>query len=191
MRFFSRYSDLILKTFLYQIVMSFFGLMMFTATSGNAFLFLLGQIAILLFWAFILFHQGMQKGQKMCEKEPGSSPFGGFLPALIAFLPAILLSVWSYLSKPYAPDGAGQNLVPFLLNKTLLQGMYVGLAQKIFPTTVSGASSAVEVQNAAALNRQTLLYLFTSLPGILLCGVGYLFGHLNFSGLKKKKSGSK
>lgn len=184
-----RNKGLILKTFLYQIVMSFFGLMMFSATSQNQMLLYVGQALVILFFSYILFSQSSQYGSKSAERDlrekSSSSVFAGFLLALLGFLPAILLSVISFLNPPYAADGTGRAVVPFLINKTFLQGMYIGFAQFLYPTTTVGAEAIVAAQNAASLNSQTRLFLFTSLPGILLSGTGYLFGYFRFAGKKK------
>jgi len=179
---------LMLKTFLYQIVMSFFGIMMFTATSQNQFLLILGQALVILFYYYILFSQSSQYGWKTCERDCAhcttSSPFFGFFPAIISFLPAILLSLISFLNPPYAADGTAIFASPFIINKTFLQGMYIGIAQQLYPTTTIVAQTSAS-ENAAALNSQTFLYLFSSIPGILLTGAGYLTGYLRFAAKKR------
>jgi hypothetical protein len=61
--------------------------------------------------------------------------------------------------------------------------MYVGFVQMIYPTS---AKDAVEVL-AQAGNAQCLAHLISCIPGILACGLGYLFGHKQFSKDKKDR----
>jgi len=177
MSFISRNLGLILKTFLYQIVMSLFGLMLYGATNQNTVLLVIGQACVLLFFFYIMFTQMYQKGFKNREydwaHEAATSPFWGFLFALIAFLPAIFTSVFTMIFPPFAENGTILNdggYVAYLLNKSFLQGMFAGIHQTLIPT----------VQGTDALNGQCLLHLISALPGILTCGVGYLIGMLRF-----------
>jgi len=190
---FSRNLGLTLKTFLYQIVMSLFGIMMYLATKSNTLLLVAGQASVIIFFLYIMSTQMYQSGYKMCEYDRGhgstSSPAFGFLFAFLAFLPTILLSAWTLICPPF--DGAGAinagGYVPFLLNKNFLQGMYIGIVQTLFPTTAGGTSEALAAVNGAAMNRQCLFYLAGAIPGILASGTGYLIGYLHFSKDKKKK----
>jgi len=183
MNVFSRNIGLICKTFLYQIVMSIFGLMMYGATNQNAFLLILGAASVILFFLFIMSSQMFQAGGKNCEFDRAhgqkSSPFLGFLFALVAFLPTILLCLWSISFPPFAANGdpLGTGYIPFLLNKSFLQGMYVSIHQACIPT----------VQGTDALNSQPLLQLFSTIPGILFAGAGYWIGYRSFTKEKKKK----
>ncbi len=193
MTVFSRNVGLILKTFLYQIVMSLFGIMMYLATKSNLLLLIAGQASLILFFLYIMSTQMYQSGYKMCEYDRGhgstSSPLMGFIFALIAFLPTILLSAWTLFSPPF--DGAGvanaSSYVPFLLNKNFLQGMYIGIVQSVFPTAAGGASEALAAANGAAMNRQCIIYLLGAIPGILSGGIGYLIGYIRFAKDKIKK----
>ena len=54
MNVFSRNAGLMLKTFLYQVVMSLFGFMMYGATYKIPFLLIVGQATIVLFFFYIL-----------------------------------------------------------------------------------------------------------------------------------------
>lgn len=190
---FSRNVGLTLKTFLYQIVMSLFGIMMYLATKSNTLLLVAGQASVIIFFLYIMSTQMYQSGYKMCEYDRGhgstSSPAMGFIFALTAFLPTIVLSAWTLVSPPF--DGAGamnaSGYVPFLLNKNFLQGMYIGIVQTLFPTSAGGASQALAVANGTAMNRQCVFYLFGAVPGVLAGGIGYLIGYLHFSKDKKKK----
>ena len=183
---FSRNIGLIVKTLLYQIVMSIFGFMMYSATHSNVFLLVAGQAMVILFFLYIMFSQTLQSGGKMREYDHAhsisSSPAAGFLFAFIAFLPTILLSAWTTIYPPFAANGTPSSIgyIPFLLNKSFLQGMYLGVAQAIFPTAATGATDALIAENANALNSQALLYLFGALPGMITCGLGYLIGYLRF-----------
>lgn len=189
---FSRNYGLMLKTFLYQIVMSLFGIMMYLATRSNTLLLVLGQASVLIFFLYIMSTQMYQAGYKTCEYARGhgitSSPAMGFLFALIAFLPTILLSLWTVITPPFDATGTANasGYVPFLLNKTFLQGMYISLVQTFFPTSSGGASDALTIANGAAMNRQCFFYLAGAIPGIVTCGIGYLVGHLHFAKDKKK-----
>lgn len=189
---FSRNTGLMFKTFLYQIVMSLFGFMMYSATNKNTLLLVVGQTLVILFYYYILSSQMFQAGGKAYEFDRShslsSSPALGFLFALIAFLPAILISLFTVLSPPYSAEGVAQatGYVPFLLNKTFLQGMYISIVQWIFPTVSGGASEALAVANANAMNSQCLLYLAGALPGMVICGTSYLIGYLSFGKEKNK-----
>ncbi len=180
------------KTFLYQIVMSLFGIMMYLATSSNTLLLIAGQASLIIFFFYIMSSQMYQSGYKMCEYDKGhgstSSPALGFLFALMAFLPTILLSAWTVIFPPFDTQGAinASGYVPFLLNKNFLQGMYIGIVQTVFPTTAGGTSEALAAANGAIINRQCFLYLIGALPGIITSGIGYLIGYFHFSKDKKK-----
>lgn len=184
MNLFSKNIPLILKTFLYQIVISILGMMMYTAVSRNTALMIIGQISVLLFFFYIMWSQMYQQGAKNAEfslsHQTPSSPFAGILFALIAFLPTILASLWTIISPPFAPNGevlSAAGHIPYLLNKCFLMGMYSGIHQTLVPT----------VQGTDALNAQCILHLLSAIPGILVCSVGYAVGHIRFLSNKKTK----
>ncbi len=183
MNLFSRNLSLIFKTFLYQIVMSIFGLMMYGATSRIRILLIVGSICVIAFFIYIMFSQMYQQGSKNCEYDIAhqtSSPlFVGFVFALIAFLPTIIASTVSIFMPPFAPDGnvlSEAGYIFYLINKTFLQGMYTSLHNAIVPT----------VAHTDALNAQPMLHLISAIPGIIVCGVAYLVGYLRFRSEKKK-----
>ncbi len=184
MNFWKRSADYIGKTFLYQIVMSFFGIMMYEATQFNLVLYIIGTLCVLAFYAYILISQSLQKGAKMAEfdhrNKVDSSPFAGFFLSFAAFLPTIVLSAVSCIAPPYYADGSGRNVVPYILNRCFLQGMHLGVLQKLFPTTAEGAAAEVAAANAAAANSQAPYLLLLALPWILLCGLSYLYGYKRF-----------
>jgi hypothetical protein len=190
---FSRNSALIFKTFLYQIVMSFFGIMMYTATSFNPLLLGLGQVMVIAFFLYIMSSQSYQMGFKSCEFDrahnTSTSPYLGFLLAALAFLPTICRSLWTLVFPPFAYSGEAQGIgyVPFLLNKTFLQGMYVTAGQWIFPTEAGGSSEALAIANGLALNKQCWIHLIGALPGLVATGISFLIGHKRFSNEKKKE----
>ena len=177
MAFFSRNIGLILKTFLYQIVMSIFGFMIYGATYKNTILLIVGQVTVALFFFYIMVTQMFEKGSKNCEYDrchgESSSMAAGFLFALIAFLPTIILSVISLIAPPFAADGNilnGGGYVAYLMNKSFLQGMYSGIHQILVPP----------VQGTDVLNGQCLWFLVGAIPGWLICGVSYLIGYRQF-----------
>ena len=187
---FSRNASLIIKTFLYQIVMSLFGFMMYGSTYKIPFLLVVGQATVILFYYYILGSQMVQGGGKMCEYDMShgtkSSPLFGFLLAFMAFLPTIILAVISVIAPPYvggATNTAGY--LSYLGNHTFLQGMYVGITQHLYPTSSGTAAEALAQANALAVNSRCYLHLFGAVPGILLSGFSYLFGYLNFKKDKK------
>ncbi len=183
---FSRNSGLILKTFLYQIVMSLFGFMMYGATYKIPLLLVIGQTTVVLFFFYIMSSQMYKGGAKMCEYDRGhslsSSPAAGFLFALFAFLPTIILAIISVVSPPFSESGTANTAgyLSYLGNHTFLQGMYVGITQTIYPTAAGGANEALAAANASAINSRCVLHLFGAIPGILACGIGYLLGYQNF-----------
>lgn len=192
MNFFTRNIGLIVKTFLYQIVMSLFGFMMYGATYRIPILLIIGQATIILFFFYIMSSQMYQSGAKACEYDHGheskSSPAAGFLFALIAFLPTIVLAIVSVVTPPYIQadvlNTAGY--LSYIGNHTFLQGMYVGITQTLYPTVAGGAADALAEANAAAINSRCFLHLFGAIPGILAGGLGYLIGYLGFKKDKKK-----
>ena len=194
MNVFSRNAGLTLKTFLYQVVMSLFGFMMYGATYKIPFLLVVGQATIVLFFFYILTTQMYQGGAKMCEYDMAhkgkSSAWAGFCFALIAFSPTILLAVISTLSPPFSPDGATNSAgyISYLGNHTFLQGMYVGIVQYLFPTSSGGAGEALNQANMASVNSRCYFHLFGALPGILASGVAYLLGYKGFQKEKKPRS---
>lgn len=182
-----RNSVLILKTFLYQVVMSLFGFMMYSAIYKIPFLAVIGQGIITVFFLYIMFHQMYQQGAKACEYDWAhkltSSPALGILFAFVAFLPAIILSAGTVISAPFALDGTPTaSYAPFLINKTFLQGMYIGIVQFLFPTSATAGAPAI----AAASNAQCFAHLISCIPGLLSCGIGYAIGYLHFKRNKKK-----
>lgn len=191
MNLFSRNTGLMIKTLLYQVVMSLFGFMMYGATYKIPFLLLIGQATVILFFFYIMSSQMYQSGAKMCEfdrsHETSSSPAAGFLFALIAFLPTILLAVVSVINPPFAASGDTNTVgyLSYLGNHTFLQGMYVAITQTLYPTSAGGASEALAAANAAAINSRCLIHLVGAVPGILAGGIGYLLGYLNFKKDKK------
>ncbi len=186
MNWFTRNAGLILKTFLYQIVMSLFGFMMYGATYKISLLLIIGQCTVVLFFFYIMSSQMYQSGAKTCEYDhghgTGSSPAAGFLFAAIAFLPTFILALVSVIVPPFAESGASNTAgyLSYLCNHTFLQGMYVGITQTVYPTAAGGASEALAAANAAAINSRCILHLFGAVPGILAGGIGYLIGYLNF-----------
>lgn len=188
---FSRNASLILKTFLYQIVMSLFGFMMYSSTYKIPLLLVVGQLTVVLFYYYILSSQMVQGGHKMCEYDmahgTSSSPLFGFVFALIAFLPTIILAVVSVVSPPYLANGATNTAgyLSYLGNHTFLQGMYVGITQWIYPTSAGTSAEALATLNAQAVNARCFIHLFGAVPGILISGGSYLFGYLNFKKGKK------
>lgn len=194
MTWFTKNAGLMLKTFLYQVVMSLFGFMMYGATYKISLLLVIGQATVILFFFYIMFTQTYQSGAKTCEYDHGhgtkSSPAAGFLFALIAFLPTTILALVSVIVPPFADGGASNTTgyISYLCNHTFLQGMYVGITQTIYPTVAGGANEALAAANAAAINSRCILHLFGAIPGICAGGFGYLMGYLNF---KKDKKTSK
>ena len=190
MSLFSKNAGLILKTFLYQIVMSLFGFMMYGATYKIPFLLVIGQLTVVLFYFYILCSQMYQGGAKMCEHDLAhkekSSAFAGFLFAVIAFLPTICLAVISTVSPPFSADGLTNTTgyLSYLGNHTFLQGMYVGITQSLFPTVSGGASDAITLANISSINSRCFIHLFGALPGILASGISYFIGHRNFQKVK-------
>ncbi|MBR2615104.1 MAG: hypothetical protein IKC69_00290, partial [Clostridia bacterium] len=91
-----RNAALTFKTFLYQVVMSLFGFMMYSSTYRIPFLLWIGQAIISVFFLFIMAYQMFQAGAKACEYDRAhslsSSPLLGFGFALIGFIPALVLS---------------------------------------------------------------------------------------------------
>lgn len=193
MNLLARNSGLMLKTFLYQIVMSLFGFMMYGATYKIPILLIIGQATVILFFLYIMSSQMYQSGAKACEYDRGhgcsSSPAAGFLFALFAFLPTIVLAIVSVITPPYiqadVPNTAGY--LSYLGNHTFLQGMYIGITQTLYPTVAGGASDALAQANAIAINSRCFLHLFGAIPGILTAGIGYLIGYLGFKKNKPKK----
>ena len=188
---FSRNSSLIVKTFLYQIVMSLFGFMMYSSTYKIPFLLVIGQATVILFYYYILTSQMFQGGYKMCEYDIAhnskSFPLFGFVFALIAFLPTVTLAVISVISPPYAASGATgtAGYLSYLGNHTFLQGMYIGITQWLYPTKAGTSAEALAQMNAAAVNARCFVHLFGAIPGILLSGFGYFLGYQNFKKDKK------
>ncbi len=183
---FKRNTGLIFKTFLYQLVMSLFGFMMYSSTYKIPFLMVVGQATITIFFLFIMAHQMYQQGAKNCEYDWAhqltSSPFLGLLFSFLAFLPAILLSGYTLLTPPFAASGTpSAGYAPFLINKTFLQGMYIGIVQYLYPTSATNSAEVL----ASANNAQCLIHLVSCIPGILSCTIGYFFGYRNF---KKEKN---
>ncbi len=180
--------DLIWKTFLYQIVMSFFGVMMYSVTYQNTVLFILGQVAVLGFYGFILVSQTMQKAGRIAEYDHRNavttSPLSGFWLSALGFVPTFVLSAITFFLPPFTADGGSNSfaLSVFQINKTFQQGMYVGIYQRIFPPADASlyAASEVGAANAAALNSQTSIMPLAVIPGILLCGFAYLYGYKHF-----------
>jgi len=191
---FSRNSGLMVKTFLYQVVMSLFGVMMYGATYKIPFLLVIGQATVVLFYYYIMSSQMYKSGAKMCEYDRGhdsaTSPAAGFLFALIAYLPTVLLALVSVLVPPFAQDGATNTAgyLSYLGNHTFLQGMYIGITQTIYPTMAGGASETLAAANAAAINSRCIIHLIGAFPGIIACGVGYLLGYQNFKRDKKNQT---
>ena len=171
--------------------MSLFGFMMYSATFRIPFLMWIGQACITFFFLFIMFHQAYQQGAKSCEYDLAhklkSSPALGFLFAFLGFLPAILLSAGTVLFPPYSASGATLNgYVPYLLNKTFLQGMYIGIVQAIHPTASTDTAKVL----AAACNAQCLNHLISCVPGLIACAAGYVTGFLRFGAEKEEKKKS-
>ncbi len=191
MNLFSRNAGLILKTFLYQIVMSLFGFMMYGATYKIPLLLIIGQLTIVLFYFYILTSQMYQGGAKMCEYDLShgqkTSALSGFLFALIAFLPTLCLAVISTLNPPFSESGAANTAgyLSYLGNHTFLQGMYVGITQHLFPTSSGGANEALNLANISAINSRCFLHLFGAIPGVVAAGLSYLIGYRSFQKEKK------
>jgi hypothetical protein len=156
--------------------MSLFGAMMYGATSANRFLLVIGAICVIAFFMYIMFSQMYKKGWKNHEFDmahnTNSSCLWGFVFALIGFLPAILMSLYTMIFPPFTATGdmAGNSYIVYLLNKSFLQGMYISIHQHIVPT----------VQGTNSLNAQCILHLISALPGIICCGVGYIIGYFRF-----------
>ena len=185
----SRSRPLILKTILYQLVMSFFGIMMFTATSRNAALLAVGQILVIAFYLYIFFSQSMQAGSKECEygvgHGVGTSPWFGALPIFLGFVPMIVLSLWGALQPPFTPDG-GRSVsnVPYLLNNLLQQGVFRGVYQWLRPIAEGADQSAA----AQSINAQAALFPYFFLPGWIAGSLGYAVGWFRFRGDEKEKA---
>lgn len=189
---FKRNGGLIFKTFLYQVVMSLFGFMMYSSTYKIPLIMTVGQITITIFYLYIMFHQMYQQGAKNCEYDwahsLSSSPAFGFLFCLIAFLPTILLSAYTCIFPPYASEAMQSSYPAFLINKVFLQGMHVGFFQWLFPTSsAASVDAAATAANAVSMNAQCFAHLFGCIPGIIACGLGYFFGYEGFKKDKKKK----
>lgn len=185
--YWKRNSSLIFKTFLYQIVMSLFGMMMFGAVQKVPLINIIGSAIIIFFFHYIMVSQMYRAGSKNCESDCAhklsSFAWAGFLFALIAFIPTILMSTYSLFFPPFSELGEKTNGYPYLnylLNKTFFQGMYASVFQWFAPT--SGTYDAVG--NANSILIQVKIFAFTAIPGILSSGFGYLAGYLNF---KKEK----
>lgn len=176
MKLFSSNFGLIFKTFLYQIVMSLFGFMMYGATYRISFLLIIGSTIVIVFFHYIMVTQMYQKGAKNAEYDiahKSSSPIWiGFVFALIAFVPTILLSVLSMVFPPFLANGdpAGNGYAFYLINKFFFQGMYQSIHQWIIPAQ----------SGTAVLNGLCIWHLISVIPGIISCGIGYLVGYLRF-----------
>ena len=177
MAFLSRNRGLALKTFLYQLVMSFFGTMMFTATSRNQALLVIGQVMVIAFSLYIFFYQSMQAGSKECEFGIGhgvkTCAWAGILPVFLGFVPMILLSVWGALVPPVNADGgASSSYVPYVINNLLQQGVYQGIYSMAYPIA--------EGDLGQATNARALLFPFAFLPGFMAGSAGFAFGWFRF-----------
>jgi len=192
--------DLVWKTFLYQLVMSFFGIMMFGSTSWNAVLSIIGMIASLAFYAYILLSQAAKKGARMAEydhrNQSPTSPFHGFWLSSLGFLP---MAVMSLINKIFPPFEHPFSYSVFQINRTFQHGMYLSIYDRIFPTAAAeGANhesyasflssiaafsqkTDAAAANAAALDAQAGIMIYFILPGILLSGLAYLWGYKNFT----------
>lgn len=181
---FQKFKGMAIKTFLYQIVMSFLGFMLFSALSANPFLKILAIIISISFYWYILFSQTSEIGQKISESDiahkTNTPLWSGFIAAAVSFIPTAIMSIISIISLP-SQNGIGY--ISFLLNKLLLQGMYIGIAQKIYPTDQQMSA----IQNAASLDKQSYLFLIFIIPGILVCGSAFIYGYKKFSQKKKDK----
>ncbi len=179
----ARSRSLILKTFLYQLVMSFFGIMMYTATQSNTALIVIGQVMVIAFYLYIFFSQSMQAGSKECEYALGhkikSSPWIGALPILAGFIPMIVLSLWGAVQPPCRADGSySASYAPYLLNNLLQQGVYQGIYSWLCPVKEAASES---------INARALLFPAAFLPGWIAGTLGYAFGWYRFKSDGKQK----
>lgn len=184
MAYLSRSRGLILKTFLYQLVMSFFGIMMNTATYRNTALLVIGQVMVILFYLYIFFSQSMKAGSKECEYGMGhgvrTCPWAGTLPIFLGFVPMIALSVVSASLPPFTAEGEmSASYLPYVFNNLLQQGVYRGIYQMLYPAGDNAGQAA---------NAQALLFPFAFLPGYLAGVSGYALGWYRFVADGKKKA---
>ncbi len=189
----SRHFGLVIKTFLYQIVMSLFGFMMYLATYKIPYLLIVGQGMVILFFLFIMASQSYNAGAKNCEYDRAhgmkSSPALGILLSLLAFLPTMVLAVVSVINPPYATPDSTNTLgyFSYLGNHAFLQGMYVGITQALFPTAAGTVAEGIAEANSAAINSRCLVHLLGFLPGFLTSSIAYFIGYLSFKKTKKQK----
>ncbi len=194
MRFIRSYSQLILKTVGFQIVISLLGMMLGTATGSYSALRLIGAACAVLCYFYIVGSQFWTKGSEdAVDVETKVSPLGGVGAAILAFLPSVVCVLICYF-VPMA-DAAGNSTWSFALfavTKLVFMGAYFGFAQLLYPTTLE--STSAQVLNASQM--QSGFFALCTIPALVVCVLCYFWGCKGINpfgmfGDEKYKNGSK
>lgn len=167
----------IVKCMLNQIGITVFGLMLVMAINQNTPLQVVVGIFSMGFYLFLIYSTmwtiGTKEKDKVDNKRMPYIPLKGAYISLLANMINIILGLCMFISY-YTEAYAFYDIV-HLVNRLLLQGMYLGISTAI-PT-----------------NYYPIMYLLTPLPAILTCGIAYYLGVkdkriLKFFGIDTTKS---
>ncbi|MEA4833278.1 MAG: hypothetical protein VB118_11785 [Oscillospiraceae bacterium] len=171
----------ILKTLLFQIVLSIFGNMMALGTLSYDPLMFAGGIIMAGLYIYLVYSMYWKKGAERCiNKEAGLlGAFNGLLLILIASVPTIIMATVACSGPLVYTDGnPTSKFAVFQIMCLALTGQYRGIIQVIYPNIlIEGISST---PNAI----QPLAYLFSVIPAIVAGGTGYYLGFRDISILK-------
>ena len=161
MYFFKTNYSMILKTIVFQIILSWFGMMLFVATSESPALAVIGSVLAIGSYFFIMYDQFWAIGAKNAIKKQ-SYTLQAFIAAVLAYLPAMILVVILLISPAYDATGEATGSFVFF---SVLKSMFMGIF-----------SSLMKVMNVA-LKDQNLYFAFATLMGIFSCFFGYVMGN--------------
>ena len=177
-RFFKEHSYEIVKLFLTQIGIAVFGLVMAFATSSNKTLFLMSSIFAAFFYWCLLYSEAWELGAKDMPRVSNGrmkySPFKGVIYAAFSnsvnYILVFIMFVSIFLGTTIELFG-NIYVIVFFIQRTI-SAMFMGINQSISPVRViEGVEYLV---NDSVF--QPVFYLVSTLPSLLVVGLGYYMG---------------
>ena len=190
MRFIREHFSIILRLFIYQIGMTFFGVVLSFATAGiESFpLFLLSSIFSILFYIALVYNMMWEEGAKdIIRIDAGRAPkIRGYAArvSLAASIPNFALAFLMLLGFffGYVLRIEWMKLLYGIMHMIIgfFEGMYLGLFKSVDDVVIQAMAGATEsARDLASYGVSTLLYILSSFPIVLTSIFAYHLGMKN------------
>ena len=169
LNFLKENANTIVKMMVYQFGLTIFGFMLSMSVGQNEFLQLIASIFAIIFYLFLLYSMtwtvGSKDHEKVANKRAPYVPIKGIYMSLFANAVNFVIGILYFFA--YIIEGESGGLYSIIMPITkLIQAMYLGLSINILE------------------DFHFVMYLFTPVPSVLICGLAYYLGVKEISILK-------